>query len=134
MRYFPDPRYPARAHANIMISYPNHKGAFVETNWLTPRKVRTLDITGTKGIIHVEYITQTIMVENEVQMYQPFIENKEPLTMELSHFVDCILENEALCVSGEDGLNALRICEAAILSAKHGEPYVFEKPMVKVVP
>jgi UDP-N-acetylglucosamine 3-dehydrogenase len=119
-------------YANIMISYPDNKGAFVETNWLTPRKVRTLDITGTMGIIHIEYITQTIMVENEVQMYQPFIENEEPLKTELSSFVDCILEDEAPCVSGEDGLNALRICEAALLSAKHGEPYVFDEPVVKV--
>lgn len=116
-------------YANIMISYPGNKGAFVETNWLTPRKVRTLVITGTKGIINIEYISQSIVIENETHSYQPFITNEEPLKLELSSFVDSILNKRPPMVSGEDGLNALRVCEAAILSAKQGEPYVFEKSM-----
>lgn len=120
-------------YANIMISYPDNKGAFVETNWLTPRKVRTLVITGTKGIIQIEYISQSIVIENETHLYQPFIANGEPLKLELASFVDSILNNRPPLVTGEDGLNALRVCEAAILSAKYGEPFVFEKPLVKVV-
>ena len=35
-------------YANIMMCYPNNRGAFIETNWLTPRKVRTLSVTGTE--------------------------------------------------------------------------------------
>ena len=105
-------------YANIIITYPDNKGAFIETNWLTPRKVRTLDITGTMGIIHIWYISQLISIEKETHMYQPFIEYKEPLIIELSKFVNCIINNEAPCVTGEDGLNALKICEAALLSAR----------------
>ena len=86
-------------------------------------------ITGTKGIINIEYISQSIVIENETHSYQPFITNEEPLKLELSSFVDSILNKKPPIVSGEDGLNALRVCEAAILSAKQGEPYVFEKSM-----
>jgi len=32
--------------------------AMVETNWVTPTKIRELSITGTNGFAHVDYITQ----------------------------------------------------------------------------
>ncbi len=67
-------------YANIMMCFPDHKGAFIETNWLTPRKVRTLSVTGTEGIINVDFITQTVSIENDKQIVQPFIGNGEPLT------------------------------------------------------
>lgn len=109
-------------YANIMMTYPGNKGAFIEANWLTPRKVRTLDITGTEGIIHIEYISQTISIEKETQTYQPFIEYREPLVIELSKFVNCVINKEVPCVTGQDGFNALKICEAALLSAQNGKP------------
>ena len=105
-------------YANIMICYLNNRNAFVETNWLTPRKVRKLIITGTEGLINVEYITQKLTVENSKGMYQPFIRQEEPLKLELENFIECILEDKPQLVSGEDGLKALRICEEAIESAQ----------------
>lgn len=60
--------------------------------------------------------------ENQKRLYQPFVENKEPLQLELQNFVDSILRDEPPKPSGEDGLKALKICEAALKSAKIGRP------------
>jgi UDP-N-acetylglucosamine 3-dehydrogenase len=109
-------------YANILLRYKGNRNAFVETNWLTPRKVRSLIITGTEGLINVEYITQEITIENEKRLYQPLIENREPLQLELRSFVDSIRLDEPSQPSGEDGLKALKICEAALESARIGKP------------
>ena len=109
-------------YANIIVCFDNNRSAFIETNWLTPRKVRTLTITGTEGLINVEYITQQIIVENNERLYQPFLNYGEPLLRELDSFVNSILNDESPEVRGEDGLRALEISEAAIQSAKSGKP------------
>jgi len=111
-------------YANIMMCYPNNRGAIVETNWLTPRKVRTLTVTGTEGIVNVEFITQTLTIENEKQIVQPFIGNGEPLRLELENFVDAIINDVPPKITGEDGLRALKVCEAAIESAMLGRPVI----------
>ena len=111
-------------YANIMMCFPDNKGAFIETNWLTPRKVRTLCVTGTEGIINVNFITQTISLENDKQIVQPFIGNGEPLRLELESFRDAIMNDTQPKITGLDGLKALRVCEAAIESARTGKPVV----------
>ena len=107
-------------YANIVVCFDDDRSAFVEANWLTPRKVRSLTVTGTEGLVSVEYITQQVVVENNERLYQPFLEAGEPLYRELDSFVGSILRDEPPEVRGEDGLRALKICEAAILSAETG--------------
>jgi UDP-N-acetylglucosamine 3-dehydrogenase len=109
-------------YANIMMCYPNNKAAFIETNWLTPRKVRTLTITGTKGLITVEYLTQKITIETNTETLQPLLNGGEPLRLELLSFVNSIINDDEPEVSGVDGLRALKVCEAAIESAREGKP------------
>jgi UDP-N-acetylglucosamine 3-dehydrogenase len=107
-------------YANINITYPNNRNAFVETNWLTPRRIRTLVITGTNGIINVEYPTQEITIDNNVRMVQPYLVNSEPLQLELRSFIKAVETDTEPVVSGSDGLSALKICEAALESSKNG--------------
>ncbi len=78
--------------------------------------------TGSEGLITVEFITQEITVENNDRRYQPSLETREPLTLELEDFVQSILGDTPPKASGEDGLMALRICEAALESAEKGQP------------
>jgi len=109
-------------YANIVIRFEGNRNAFIETNWLTPRKVRRLIVTGTRGLINVEYITQEMTIENDEGIYQPFIENREPLLLELEGFVNSILHDIQPQPTGLDGLKALKICEVALQSAKTGLP------------
>jgi UDP-N-acetylglucosamine 3-dehydrogenase len=109
-------------YANIMMGFNKQRGGFVETNWLTPRKIRTLNITGTRGIINIEYINQTILIETKDQIIQPLLTNGEPLRLELESIINNISEDKPPEVTGEDGLNALKVCEAALQSAEKNKP------------
>jgi predicted dehydrogenase len=51
-------------------------------------------------------------------MLQPYLINAEPLQLELSSFIKAIETDSEPVVTGSDGLNALKICEAAFESLK----------------
>lgn len=108
-------------YAQIMLSFSGIKTAFVEANWLTPRKVRTLTVTGKEAIASMDFITQEMVVEDveKETRWRPVW--GEPLKLELQHFADCILENKEPDVTALDGLRALQISDAALDSARAGK-------------
>ena len=105
-------------YAQIMLSFQHGKTAFIETNWLTPDKIRNLTLTGSEAIMSLDYLTQEITVETSEKTLKPRFEWKEPLKLELQHFANSILTDEELEVTGVDGLKALVIAEAAIESSE----------------
>lgn len=107
-------------YAIIMLEFENATGV-VETNWLTPHKVRTLTVVGTKGIAELNYITQKLILYNHEWVKEAKVEFKEPLRNELEHFVDCVEKNEKPLVNGEEGLHALIVAIKALESAKRDE-------------
>jgi UDP-N-acetylglucosamine 3-dehydrogenase len=109
-------------YANIVLRFSENRSAFIETNWLTPHKIRRLILTGSEGLITVEFIPQEIFIEDNEGRHQPFLPIKEPLTLELEAFLSSVLEDTTPVVSGDDGLKALQICEAALESARIGTP------------
>ncbi len=104
-------------YAQIMLTYESGKTAFIESNWLTPYKTRTLNVTGSEAIMRLDYITQELWIENAKETRQPRLAFQEPLKLELQHFADCISEKKQPLVSGEDGLKALQIAVAALKSS-----------------
>jgi UDP-N-acetylglucosamine 3-dehydrogenase len=104
-------------YAQIMLAYEHGGSAFIESNWLTPYKTRTLTVTGTDAIMRLDYITQELWIENAKENLQPRTTFQEPLKMELQHFADCILEKKKPIVTGVDGLKALEIAMAALTSS-----------------
>jgi len=107
-------------YAQVMLTFKNGRTAFIEANWLTPYKTRKLIITGSEGILTLDYLTQEISVETAGQTLTPRHEWEEPLKLELKHFADCVIEGRNPLVNGVDGLKALIVCEAILKSAaKH---------------
>ena len=104
-------------YAQIMLTYSDGKSAFIETNWLTPYKTRTLTVTGSDAIMRLDYITQELLIEQQTQNIQPRYPFQEPLKAELQHFVACIVEKKKPIVTGEDGVRALTVATAAIESS-----------------
>jgi UDP-N-acetylglucosamine 3-dehydrogenase len=100
-----------------MLTFEGGQSAFIESNWLTPYKTRTLNVTGTDAIMRLDYITQELWVENAKENLQPRIPFQEPLKRELQHFAECILEKKKPLVTGTDGVKALRIAMAALQSS-----------------
>ena len=108
-------------YAQIMLTFEGGKNAFIESNWLTPYKTRTLVITGSAAIMKLDYITQELTIEDAKQTVQPRYPMQEPLKLELRHFANCVLNKEKPVVTGADGVKALRIAEAALKSSATGK-------------
>ena len=107
-------------YAQIMLTFEGGKSAFIESNWLTPYKTRTLVVTGSKAIMKLDYITQELTIEDAKKTIQPRYPWQEPLKLELQHFANCILKKEKPLITGTDGLKALQIPEAALKSSATG--------------
>ena len=107
-------------YAQIMLTFESGKSAFIESNWLTPYKTRTLVVTGSKAIMKLDYITQELTIEDAKETIQPRYPFQEPLKLELQHFANCVLKKEKPLITGVDGLKALQIAEAALKSSATG--------------
>lgn len=127
-------------HALIMVDYGT-AACLVQVNWITPVKVRNLAVTGTKGYVELNYITQELKVFESIyeRTYDSFgdfvikfgtpkeeeveITKEEPLKAELGHFVGCVRDGGQPAVTGEDGLKAVE------LAIKSHESYMAGKPI-----
>ncbi len=108
-------------YAEIMLQFKNRGTAFIDANWLTPRKARTLIVTGSEATVKLDYITQELSIEDSDKVTLPIISWQEPLRNELTHFVSSILDNNRFTVTGEDGLRAVEICELVLQSGTVGQ-------------
>ena len=85
----------------------------IQTNWITPIKIRKIGITGTRGYLELDYIKQSIVLykssREKVEESDKFsdylfssesnekiivVRRKEPLKEEITYFIDCIRNNE----------------------------------------
>ena len=105
-------------------------------NWLTPTKIRQLEIIGEKGMFRADYLTQDLffyenaMIDetewdtlrvlrgvSEGRMIRYSIPKQEPLYAELGSFVNAILNDTPVPVTGEDGLRALKLAQSLVKSS-----------------
>ncbi len=113
-------------YADLLLRY-GHTNAFIQVNWITPIKIRLLNVTGSRGYAELNYITQELDVykSNYVKDFDDFgdfvikfgkptkvnidIKKEEPLKVELQTFLNCIRDNKDFPICGEDALSALKI-------------------------
>ena len=121
------------------IRFENNILGIINANWLTPKKVREIRITGEKGMFVANYLTQELcfyekeFAAKEVDYDKGFImgregkkikikvEKKEPLKNEIEAFIECIQKNTVPIVAGKDGLDALYIAQKFLESSKRNE-------------
>jgi predicted dehydrogenase len=125
-------------HEDLMIAImrlQNGITAALNINWLTPAKIREITVVGEKGMFKVDDLTQdlyfyenslavqeiwdslkTISGVNPGKMIRFAIDRVEPLKKEIFSFVQAIENDSIMPVSGEDGLQALRIASALVES------------------
>lgn len=125
-------------YADIFLEYPNSQDGLkitghIQVNWLTPVKIRKLNITGTKGYAVVNLLTQELIFF-DTQYSQDFddfddyigkfkeskgkkiaVDLKEPLRLQIESFIDSVSFTKEVAVTVEDALHALR---AAILATE----------------
>ena len=126
-------------HEDLLIGtirFENNILGVINANWLTPKKVREITVTGEKGMFVANYLTQKLyFYENEFarknigynsnfmnviegRSVQIKIKHEEPLKNELKAFTESILKNKKVPVTGKDGLDALYIAQKFIDSSK----------------
>lgn len=110
---------------------------YIQVNWITPIKIRTLSITGTLGYAELDYITQELTLYKSnpkisvPQQFEKFvtklsktkkisvnINKQEPLRLEIKSFLEGIKNKKVPEVSGEQGIAAVRLTEIVLKSLK----------------
>ena len=108
--------------ATIILGFKNGKTAIIIANWITPYKVRRISVTCTDGNLSGDYMSQEIRQDDGTSVTIPTRKYEEPLVNELTSFIHAVESNTSPVVTGLDGLNTIKIAEAAITSAKRGSP------------
>lgn len=128
--------------ASMSLYFPGGGYAMIHNSWLDPRKVREMTIVGTKRMIvyddleplqkiriydvrvetppHYDTFAEFQYSYHYGDMYAPHIKQEEALGVECQHFLDAIRLSQKPLTDGTDGLNLIRILEAASESLRRG--------------
>lgn len=110
--------------ASLLFRYRRAVG-MIQTNWITPIKMRKLLITGTRGFAEMDYINQKLILYNKASSQKPvgdftelvslsripikkiYISRKEPLWEEISFFLSSLSHRDKFRGITNDSLKAL---------------------------
>jgi predicted dehydrogenase len=133
---------------NISLTFRNKRFATIQSSWLEPRKIRDMTIVGTRRMI----VYDDLQTHEKIRIYDarverpphydtfadfhysyhygdsyiPHIKQEEPLKTQCQHFLECIREGKAPLTGGREGLELVRILEAASASLRaRGAPVAF---------
>jgi len=108
-------------YAEALLHFNKGGTGFIDSNWLTPKKIRNLIVTGSEATASLDYLSQQISIESSKFVKKVRKKWREPLKLELNHFVEVVLDNKEPCVTGLDGIKAIQICESIIKSGASGK-------------
>lgn len=114
------------------LHFPSGKMANIHVSWLDPHKVRKFTIVGSRKMLVFDDMqaTEKIWIYDkgvepaEAMGYGedlrlrfgditvPFIPMREPLALEVQHFLDCCANGSTPRSDGRDGLRVVRVLEA----------------------
>ncbi len=116
-------------YITALLTFENGVTANITASRITQARVRTLTVTTDTNYIDMDFINQSINVHSQGRMpyvnqesipdwmnyglkgsvEQLFIPTNQPLTAELTHFVNCVNGKETPRISGQNALEALRV-------------------------
>ena len=109
-------------NSEIIFKLENGTLAHITTNWLTPLKIRKIEIATKNKFIRGDFIEQSVVEyirysqkNNSNKTYlqkRPFANHEEPLKNEIKEFIKSIKESKKSPMSGKDALEALKIAES----------------------
>jgi predicted dehydrogenase len=105
--------------------------SLIESDYFTPGKWRTFDIIGTQGTLYVDLLNQELDIHRKkhVRVGERFeaydggvvhnkLEFKEPLELEIRHFLKCVDDRSEPITGIDDGTETVKLVEAAYESAR----------------
>jgi predicted dehydrogenase len=131
----------------VNLKFADRKMAQLQVSWLDPHKVRKITIVGGKkmvvfddiesmeklkifdkgvtGVSYDSYGDSITLRFGDINI--PHIKMTEPLRVECQHFVDCVLNDKQPLSDGTNGLQVVRILEAAQRSMENNGKPVYLK-------
>jgi predicted dehydrogenase len=125
---------------SMCITFGKSRFATIQSSWLDPRKVREMTIVGSKRMIvyddveaqekikiydarvdvppHYDTFAEFHYSYHYGDRYIPYVKQEEPLRIECQHFLDCIRQGTTPLTSGVQGMEVVRVLEAASASLK----------------
>lgn len=136
--------------ATMCLGFKKQQTAIIHSSWLDPRKIREMTIVGSNRMIvyddlaplekirifdarverppHYDTFAEFHYAYHYGDVYTPYVKQEEPLKMECQHFLDCIQQGKAPMTDGQQGVELVRILEAASESLKRGGAQVDISP------
>lgn len=121
-------------YADIFLDF-DITSCYLQVNWITPIKIRTLSVTGTLGYAELDYVTQALVLYKSnyntavPEEFKKFVtklgkpgkvsvkvKKEEPLKLEILDFVNSVVRGRKPVVSPEDGINAVKLSEIVLES------------------
>lgn len=118
--------------AAINLEYEQGLTALIQVSWLHPVTVREVTLVGSRGALLWDDLAATGKVQLADRWIGPDLQNHEgelqpvaddgrrPLQTELQHFVDCVQSGQRPLTDGWDGVQVVRVLEAASRSLQAG--------------
>lgn len=127
---------------NLNLKFRKNIFCTIYASWFSPEKVRKLTVVGSRGMAIFDDVNKQDMLkiyERKINkklfnsapeyrdhqnivtigdVYIPNIEQSEPLKNQAKHFLECILKDKKPLTDAQDGLNVVKILEAAEASLK----------------
>lgn len=119
--------------AFILIRFENGALGSIQVSWglsnsLPFRASAKLELVGDKGIIEVDTVDDSVVVNSEAgHRYSIGFDRSVAFEAELSHFLECIEKEVSPRVGVDEGLAALKVAIAARESARSCRPVLIEE-------
>jgi predicted dehydrogenase len=118
----------------VNIKFKSGVLAHIHASWLDPHKIRKFTIVGSKKMAIFDDMEssekiriydkgfdwrkdngsyETFLTLREGDIHVPRVEMVEPLRLECQHFIDCINKKQKPFTGGQNGLEVLRVLDAA---------------------
>jgi len=128
------------------LRYRNGVTGLVESNWLTPMKVRRLTVTTESGMYDLDYLTQDLWLyerargdaewdaigvmrgANEGRTIRFALDRREPLAIEHDQFIDAVVRGGPPPVPADDAAETLSVAEGILESSRSNRPVQLGPP------
>lgn len=135
---------------NGLIRFRSGAVGVLDVNWITPTKIRRLLVTGARGMFTCDLLSQELFFyENEIgpsrwdalsvlrgvsegNVIGLRLQRHEPLAAELADFVAAVRDQRSPTVTGQDGLEALRLAREFMQSGENAEIIHFQPENVQL--
>lgn len=121
---------------SMYLQFPGDRSALIHSSWLDPVKTRTVTVVGSRRMGVYDdgapvdklriYDTYVDAVDGRYHYHSgggwtPCLGSDEPLKLECQHFLECIKSGQTPIASGWNGLDVVRVLQAAETSLRDGD-------------